>query len=104
VKYTGTMNGLIAKNEGLITTYQLILAAEHVPTSEALAKLPGMKSVTPPLPNEARYTLTFDRAQLSLNTVLHSVLAAGGQIVSCTEDVKALNQAFMDLTEPGVGP
>ena len=71
--------------------------------SEAeLAKLPGMTRVTPPLPNEARYTLTFDRAQVSPNAVLRAVLEAGGEVVSFAEDVKQLNQAFMDLTEPGV--
>jgi len=102
VKYTGTMRGLIATSDGATTTYQLTLIAEHPPTGSALSKLPGMKRVTPPLPNEARYTLAFDPAQLSINAILGCVLETGGQIVSFTEDVKHLNQAFMDLTEPGV--
>ena len=103
VKYTGTMRGLIATSDGTTATYQLTLAAEHPSASEALARLPGMERVTPPLPNEPRYTLTFDRAQLPLNTILQTALASGAQIVSFAEDVKHLNQAFMDLTEPGVG-
>ncbi len=103
VKYTGTMRGLIANTDGASAIYHLTLAAEHQPTSGALALLPGMQRVTPPLPNEARYTLTFDRAQLPLNTILQTALAAGAQVVSFAEDVKHLNQAFMDLTEPGVG-
>ncbi len=103
LKYTGTMRGLIANADGASAIYHLTLAAEHQPTSDALAGLPGMQRVTPPLPNEARYTLTFDRAQLPLNTILQTVLGAGGQVVSFAEDVKHLNQAFMDLTEPGVG-
>jgi ABC-2 type transport system ATP-binding protein len=102
VKYTGTMRGLIATGDGLTQTYQLTLKAEHPATSDALAKLPGVTRVTPPLPNEARYTLTFDRAQVSPNTILRTVLEAGGEVVSFAEDVKHLNQAFMDLTEPGV--
>jgi ABC-2 type transport system ATP-binding protein len=102
VKYTGTMRGLIATNDGNTCTYQLTLAAEHAPTADALAKLPGMARVLPPLPNEARYTLTFDRTQLPLNTILRAVLDAGGEVAAFTEDVKHLNQAFMDLTEPGV--
>ncbi|MEI9896558.1 MAG: ABC transporter ATP-binding protein [Chthoniobacter sp.] len=102
VKYTGTMRGLVATSDGLTTTYQLTLAAEHPPTRDALARLPGVSRVTPPLPNEARYALTFDRAQLSPNAILRTVLEAGGEVVSFTEDVKQLNQAFMDLTEPGV--
>ena len=102
VKYTGTMRGLIATSEGTMATYQLTLAAAHPATSDALAKLPGMQRITPPLPNEAKYMLTFDRAQLPLNTILQTTITAGGQVVSFAEDVKHLNQAFMDLTEPGV--
>lgn len=102
VKYTGTMRGLVANGDSLTANYQLTLAAEHQPTSDALAKLPGVSRITPPLPNEARYALTFDRAQLSPNVILRTVLDAGGEVVSFTEDVKHLNQAFMDLTEPGV--
>jgi ABC-2 type transport system ATP-binding protein len=102
VKYTGTMRGLIATSDGATATYQLTLTAEHAPTAEALSKLAGIKQVTPPLPNEARYTVAFDPAQLSRNAILACVIEAGGQIVSFTEDVKHLNQAFMDLTEPGV--
>ncbi len=102
VKYTGTMRGLISSSDGDTATYQLTLAAEHPATSDALVQLPGMQRVTPPLPNEARYTLTFDRTQLALNTILQTAIAAGGQVVSFAEDVKHLNQAFMDLTEPGV--
>ncbi|MEA3211570.1 MAG: type transport system ATP-binding protein [Chthoniobacter sp.] len=102
VKYTGTMRGLIANAEGSIATYHLTLAAEHPATAEALARLPGLERITPPLPNEPRYSITFNREQLPLNTILQTALSAGGQIVSFTEDVKHLNQAFMDLTEPGV--
>jgi ABC-2 type transport system ATP-binding protein len=102
VKYTGTMRGLIASGDSTTAAYQLTLTAAHAPTADALAKLPGMQRVVPPEAEEARYTLTFDRAQLSLNEILRCVLEAGGQVVSFTEDVKHLNQAFMDLTEPGV--
>jgi ABC-2 type transport system ATP-binding protein len=106
VKYTGTMRGLISNGDGTTASYQLALAAEHSATATALSLLPGMQRVAPPLPNEngaaARYTLTFDRAQLPVNAILQAALSAGGEVVSFQEDVKHLNQAFMDLTEPGV--
>jgi ABC-2 type transport system ATP-binding protein len=103
VKYTGTMRGLIANTDGVSATYQLTLANAHVATSEALGRLPGMQKVTPPADNGGRYLVTFDRNQLTLNAILQAALTAGGEIVSFSEDVKHLNQAFMDLTEPGVG-
>jgi ABC-2 type transport system ATP-binding protein len=102
VKYTGSMRDLMTTAEGSIATYHLTLTAEHPAMADALAKLPGIQRLLPPLPNEPKYTLTFDRAQVSVNTILQTALTAGAQVVSCTEDVKHLNQAFMDLTEPGV--
>ncbi len=102
VKYTGSMRGLMTSGEGTISSYHLTLAAEHPATADALAKLPGVQRILPPLPNEPKYTITFDRTQVSLNTILQTALASGAQIVSCAEDIRQLNQAFMDLTEPGV--
>ena len=36
--------------------------------------------------------------------VLRAVIDGGGRIVSFQEDVRHLNQAFLDLTDPGVLP
>jgi ABC-2 type transport system ATP-binding protein len=101
VKYTGSMRGLIVSDaaEG---AYVLTLAAHHPPIVEALQALAGMRAVQPPADGVAEYGLSFDREQLSPNAILSAAIAAGGQVVSFTEDVKHLNQAFMDLTEPGV--
>jgi ABC-2 type transport system ATP-binding protein len=106
VKYSGTMRGLIANGDSATATCVLALAAEHPAAAAALTRLPGMTRLAPPLPTDAtgaaRYTLTFDRAQLPVNAILQTAIAAGARVVSFQEDVKHLNQAFMDLTEPGV--
>jgi ABC-2 type transport system ATP-binding protein len=101
VKYTGSMRGLIA-NDGNEGAYLLTLAAQHPPVVDALQALAGMHSVQPPADGIAEYSLSFDRDQLSPNAILSAAIGAGGQVVSFSEDVKHLNQAFMDLTEPGV--
>jgi hypothetical protein len=44
----------------------------------------------------------FDKTAASPNSILQAALACGAQIVAFQEDVKALNDAFMDLTDPGV--
>ncbi len=102
VKYTGTMRGLISNADSATAVYHLTLAAENPAAADALARLPGVERISPPLPTEARYTITFDRMQVPLNTILQTAMASGGQVIGFTEDVKHLNQAFMDLTEPGV--
>jgi ABC-2 type transport system ATP-binding protein len=101
VKYTGSMRGLIA-NDGNEGAYILTLAEQHPPVIEALQGLAGMRSVLPPSDGIAEYGLSFDRDQLSPNAILSAAIGAGGQVISFSEDVKHLNQAFMDLTEPGV--
>jgi ABC-2 type transport system ATP-binding protein len=102
VKYSGSMRGLISSSEDGRCSYHLLLAAPHSAAAEALARLPGMERVSPPLPHEARYTLIFDRAQLSTNQVLSAAMAAGAEVLSFTEAQRHLNEAFMDLTDPGV--
>jgi len=102
VKYSGPMQDLISASDGPQAQYHLTLRAAHQAAATALAGLPGMDQVIPPLPNQPRYTLLFDRAQLSPNAILQAALAAGAEIVSFSEAQRHLNEAFMDLTEPGV--
>jgi ABC-2 type transport system ATP-binding protein len=102
VKYTGSMRGLNSQNEGTTAHYHLTLAVEHPGAIDALTKLPGMLRITRPLPTEPRYTLTFERGELPLNAILQTALATGAELVAFGEETRHLNQAFMDLTEPGV--
>ena len=102
IRYSGTMRGLTSSSDGDIASYHLTLTTEHAAMAEALAALPGMQRVSPPLPSEPRYTLIFDRTKLTPNIILQTVLANGAQIVGFAEEMRHLNQAFMDLTEPGV--
>ncbi len=101
VKYTGSMRGLIA-SDGAESACLLTLTAGHPPALDALRALPGIKTVTPGAESPAEIALTFEKEHLSPNAILTAAISAGAQVVSFTEDVKHLNQAFMDLTEPGV--
>jgi ABC-2 type transport system ATP-binding protein len=100
VRYTGPMRGLLARS-GEEAGYALTLAAEHPPLEAALAAVPGVTGVSK-AEGEPRYVLTFSREKTDVNAVLRAALECGAQVVSFREDEKHLNQAFMDLTEPGV--
>ncbi len=102
IKYTGTMRGLISDETSESATCALTLTAEHPASIDALAQLPGMTSVAALVPSVPRYTLVFDRQKLAVNTILQTALATGAQIAGFEPEMKQLNQAFMDLTEPGV--
>ncbi len=100
VRYSGSMRSLVAQ-DGETASYVLTLSSAQLPCEAALRRLEGMAAVK--RDEEApRYFISFERARLPINAILRAVLDTGGEIVSFQEDVKQLNQAFMDLTEPGV--
>ena len=100
VKYTGTMRGLVV-GEKAGDAFAITLAAEHPPLVAALSALPGITRVAQ-AEGEARYTVEFDPTAITPNAILQAALVSGASITAFHEDVKHLNQAFMDLTEPGV--
>lgn len=102
VRYTGPMRDLVRASEGEEAQYHLSLRAENPAVATALSQLAGMKQVSPPLPTEPRYTLIFDRTALTPNLILQTALASGADILGFAEAQRHLNEAFMDLTEPGV--
>ena len=46
--------------------------------------------------------MTFRRDRISTNNVLWAALQASGEVVSFERGLRHLDQAFLDLTEPGV--
>lgn len=101
VKYTGTMRGLIA-NEGDTQTYALDIADEVLELEPALRAVRGVADVRRSESVVHRYLVAFHRTQCSPNAVLKAALETGASVVSFREDLRHLNDAFMDLTEPGV--
>jgi ABC-2 type transport system ATP-binding protein len=100
IKYSGDMQALLA-GDGGTADYILTLAAEHPEAERALARMDGVMSVAAADGNPV-FRVRIDTAKASTNDVLAAAIASGAQVVSFTRDVKHLNQAFMDLTEPGV--
>jgi len=63
----------------------------------------GVIEVTKPA-KAPQYRVSFQRKQTDTNLLLRAALDSGAQILGFQEIVRHLNQAFMDLTEPGVPP
>jgi len=99
-KYSGPMDALLAQG-GDVVEYILTLAQEHPATEEALRELQGVTDVRR-MEDGPSYLVTFNRQTLDVNQVLKLVLETGAQVVSLRLNVRHLNEAFMDLTEPGV--
>ena len=102
VKYSGTMQGL-GQRDGPLSAYILQLAEEHAPAEAALRQLDGVASVVK-IDGEPRYRISLQREQFDANVLLRAVMESGARIAAFQEDVRHLNQAFLDLTTPGVPP
>jgi ABC-2 type transport system ATP-binding protein len=102
VRYTGSINGL-NHGDGETADYLLTLAEEHPGAEAALRKVGGVIDVTKPA-KAPQYRISFRKQQTDPNLLLRAALDCGAQILGFQEIVRHLNQAFMDLTEPGVPP
>src|ERR1035441_3405466 len=91
------------QRDGETTEYLLSLAEEHPGAETALRKVSGVIEVTKPA-KAPQYRVTVRRKQTEPNLLLRAALDSGAQILGFQENVRHLNQAFMDLTEPGVSP
>jgi len=102
VRYSGSMSGL-SQGDGETADYLLGLADDRPEVEAALRKVAGVmevsKTAKPP-----QYRISFQRKQTDPNALLRAALDCGAQILGFQEVVRQLNQAFMDLTEPGVPP
>jgi ABC-2 type transport system ATP-binding protein len=102
VRYSGPISGL-NQNDGETAEYLLSLAEDHPPVEAALRKVDGVVEVTK-LPKAPQYRVGVQRKQTDPNLLLRAALDSGARILGFQEMVRQLNQAFMDLTEPGVPP
>ncbi|NQT53753.1 ABC transporter ATP-binding protein, partial [bacterium] len=100
-KFCGPMEELLSRRQGDTVTYLLRLAADHAPLADVLGAIEGVLSVDP-RDDEPAYRVTFHQDELDNNTLLAAVLATGAQVVEFLPDTRQLDEAFLDLTEPGV--
>ena len=102
VRYSGPISGLDHR-DGEIADYLLSLAEDSPEAEAALRRISGVLEVTKP-GKAPQYRVSFQRKQTDPNNVLRAALDSGAQVNGFQEIVRHLNQAFMDLTEPGVPP
>jgi ABC-2 type transport system ATP-binding protein len=102
VRYSGPITGL-NQSDGETGEYLLSLAGEDAGVEAALRKVGGVIDVTKPS-KAPQYRISFHKKQTDPNLLLRAALDGGAQILGFQEVLRQLNQAFMDLTEPGVPP
>jgi ABC-2 type transport system ATP-binding protein len=102
VRFSGAISGL-HQRDGETVEYLLSLAEENPGVELALRNVSGVIEVTKPS-KAPQYRIAFQKKQTDLNKLLRAALESGAQVTGFQEMLRHLNQAFMDLTEPGVPP
>lgn len=102
VRYSGAITGLQQRDSDACE-YLLSLATESLTLSDTLKKIEGVTNIARPS-NAIQYRIAFERKRLEPQQLLRAAFDHGAQITGFQEVERHLNQAFMDLTEPGVTP
>jgi ABC-2 type transport system ATP-binding protein len=103
VKYTGPMDELLASTVGNKAEMELVMRGETTGIMTAIESVTGITSVERLEETETpTFKVVFDGAKPDTGPLLQAVIGCGGQIASFGEIQRQLDEAFMDLTEPGV--
>ncbi len=103
VKFSGSMEEL-AGGASTLVRYAVSLAAPSAALDDLIgAGMPGVERVLAGDADARVVTVDLDPAATSLNSLLTAAIACGAEIAQVERQGRQLNQAFMELTEPGVG-
>jgi ABC-2 type transport system ATP-binding protein len=103
VKYTGGMAQLLATAGGDASEFELTLAHEVTGIATSLGAVTGVAGVTRSEHTELpTWRLRFDHPTPDTGPALQAAIARGGRVVAFRAVQRQLDEAFMDLTEPGV--
>jgi ABC-2 type transport system ATP-binding protein len=103
VRYSGTLIDLLrSQGGGDESSWSMTLAEPSPAAVSALTALPGVLRVSDDAEHPGRIIATIRPSQVEPNALLVTALGQGAKIRDFREDLKHLNQAFMDLTTAGV--
>ena len=104
VKYTGSMKGLLksSTSEHEHQNFRLTMARSSEDLVETLKNTEGVLEVSESESEENTYKITLDVEVCTTNKLLGIVISQEIEVLEFKEDLKHLNEAFMNLTEAGV--
>ncbi len=102
VRFCGTMQDLLRDQASATTTWSLTVAEASPALEQALKALSGVEQVTSDPARAQRYLIAMSSADSDPDALLACALGAGAKVREFREELRHLNQAFMDLTQAGV--
>jgi len=102
VRFCGSMHDLLRDQGSASQSWSLTVAEANAGLEQALRALTGVEQVTADPAHPNRYVIAIRLGGVEPEALLACALAAGAKIRDFREELKHLNQAFMDLTQAGV--
>jgi len=100
VRYSGPMDALLEHSTDALN-YVLRLREPCPPVAASVEQVAGVTAVET-LEGETQFRIGVDPAEVEINAVLRAAMDAGGVVDRFEKGTRHLNEAFMDLTKPGV--
>jgi ABC-2 type transport system ATP-binding protein len=102
VRFCGSMQALLRDQGSAIQTWSLTVAEGNPVLEQALKALSGVEQVTTDPDRAHRYLIAMRMDGSDPDALLACALGAGAKVREFREELRHLNQAFMDLTQAGV--
>lgn len=102
IKYSGGMEELLTRTEGDQQEFVLTLNAASPDLPAALTALQGVSAVTPDEADPQRLIVAVDPRVITTGQLLTRAIEAGADILEFQRSRRHLDDAFLDLTDPGV--
>ena len=100
IQFTGSMSDLLAGRGGPVS-YELGLESPCPGLAAALGSLQGVAGAVA-AESGMQYRITIDPTRADSSSVLRAALGAGAAVSMFRREQKQLDQAFLDLTRPGI--
>jgi ABC-2 type transport system ATP-binding protein len=102
IKYSGDMEQLLTQTEGDHAEFVIQTSTAVPDLAGAIGRVPGVSKVVVEEGDERELTIVFDPHQVTTGKVLEAAIHHGADVVMFQRNRRHLDEAFMDLTEPGV--
>jgi ABC-2 type transport system ATP-binding protein len=102
VRYTGGIHDLLISRSADACTYIISLASANDAVFNAMKSITGVLSAEKMEDRTAAYRVTVSPEKVGGNALIQTAIANGAEVTAFQQELRHLNEAFMDLTRPGV--
>jgi len=102
IKYSGQMDALLTQTQAGNTEYTVQLVSALPQLVDQLREVPGVLNAHFDTEDKRTLNVSMDPASIPTRDLLRCLIEAGADVVEFKRNRRHLDEAFLDLTDPGV--